>query len=49
MATQLARQPKARPQVQILRRPESIYDYKFEDFVLEGYDPEPNISAPVAI
>ena len=49
VATQLARQPKARPQLQILRRPESIYDYKFEDFVLEGYDPEANISAPVAI
>lgn len=49
VATQLARQPKARPQLKILRHPESIYDYKFEDFVLEGYDPEPNISAPVAI
>jgi thymidylate synthase len=49
VATQLARQPKARPQLKILRHPESIYDYRFEDFVLEGYDPEPNISAPVAI
>ena len=49
VATQLARQPKARPQLKILRHPESIYDYKFEDFVLEGYDAEPNISAPVAI
>lgn len=49
VATQLARQPKARPQLKILRHPESIYGYRFEDFVLEGYDPEPNISAPVAI
>ena len=49
VATQLARQPKARPELKILRQPESIYDYRFEDFVLEGYDPEPNISAPVAI
>ena len=49
VATQLARQPKARPQLKILRHPESIYDYRFEDFELEGYDPEPNISAPVAI
>ena len=49
VATQLARQPKARPQLKILRHPESIYDYKFEDFALEGYDAEPNISAPVAI
>ena len=49
VATQLARQPKARPQLQILRCPDSIYGYKFEDFVLKGYDPEPNIAAPVAI
>ena len=49
VATQLARQPKARPKLKILRHPESIYGYRFEDFVLEGYDPEPNISAPVAI
>ena len=47
--TQLARQPKARPVLEILRKPDSVYDYCFEDFVLQGYDPEPNISAPVAI
>jgi thymidylate synthase len=47
--TQLARQPKARPVLEIVRKPESVYDYCFEDFVLQGYDPEPNISAPVAI
>lgn len=47
--TQLARQPKARPALEIVRKPESVYDYCFEDFVLQGYDPEPNISAPVAI
>jgi thymidylate synthase len=47
--TQLARQPKARPVLEIVRKPDSVYDYCFEDFVLQGYDPEPNISAPVAI
>lgn len=47
--TQLARQPKARPVLEIVRKPDSVYDYYFEDFVLQGYDPEPNISAPVAI
>ncbi len=47
--TQLNREPRARPVVEIVRKPESIYDYRFEDFVLQGYDPEPNISAPVAI
>ena len=47
--TQLTRQPKARPMLEILRKPDTVYDYCFEDFVLQGYDPEPNISAPVAI
>lgn len=47
--TQLARQPKVRPVLEIVRKPDSVYDYCFEDFVLQGYDPEPNISAPVAI
>lgn len=47
--TQLGRKPKARPELEIVRKPESIYDYCFEDFVLKLYDPEPNISAPVAI
>ena len=47
--TQLARQPKSRPTLQINRVPESLYEYRFEDFELVGYDPEPNISAPVAV
>ena len=47
--TQLARQPKGRPALEIVRKPDSVYGYCFEDFVLIGYDPEPNISAPVAI
>ncbi|EHQ58428.1 thymidylate synthase [gamma proteobacterium HIMB55] len=46
---QLARQPKVRPALEIVRKPDSVYGYCFEDFVLQGYDPEPNISAPVAI
>ena len=47
--TQLARQPKGRPALEIVRKPDSVYGYCFEDFLLKGYDPEPNISAPVAI
>jgi len=35
--------------LQINRVPDSLYDYRFEDFELVGYDPEPNISAPVAV
>jgi thymidylate synthase len=28
---------------------ESILDFRYEDFTLEGYDPHPHISAPVAV
>lgn len=46
---QLSRTPKALPRLKILRKPASIYDYRFEDFMIEGYDPEPAIKAPIAI
>lgn len=47
--TQLARTPKALPQLVIKRKPASLYDYCFEDFSLVGYDPYPHIAAPVAV
>ncbi len=47
--TQLKREPKLLPQLRILRRPESIYDYRFEDFELIDYEPFPHIPAPVAV
>lgn len=46
---QLTRSPKKLPQLNIIRKPESIYDYRFEDFLIEGYDPEPGIKAPIAV
>ena len=46
---QLAREPRPLPRLNILRRPDSIYDYRFEDFELLGYDPHPHIPAPVAV
>lgn len=47
--TQLAREPRKLPTLNIKRKPASIYDYKFEDFEIVGYDPHPGIKAPVAI
>ena len=49
VSTQLERTPRALPSLEILRKPDSIYGYRFEDFQLTGYDPAPNIPAPVAI
>ena len=49
VATQLERTPKPLPTLDILRCPNSIYDYRFEDFTLSGYDPAPHIAAPVAV
>lgn len=46
---QLAREVRQLPQLKINRVPKDIYDYKFEDFELIGYDPHPPISAPVAV
>jgi len=46
---QLAREPRPLPRLEILRKPASIYDYRFEDFALRDYDPHPPISAPVAV
>jgi len=49
VATQLAREPMALPQLKILRKPDSLFDYKYEDFELVGYESHPAIKAPVAV
>lgn len=46
---QLSRTPRTYPKLVINRKPSSIFDYKFEDFVIEGYDPWPHIKAPIAV
>lgn len=46
---QMSREPKSLPELKINRKPDSIYDYKFEDFEVLGYEAHPNIKAPVAI
>ena len=47
--TQLAREPDGAPTMAILRRPDSIFDYRIEDFEVSGYAPQASISAPVAV
>jgi thymidylate synthase len=47
--TQLEREPRPYPTLAIRRRPASIFDYEYDDFAFEGYDPHPAIKAPVAV
>ena len=46
---QLSRQPRALPQMKMNPEVKSIFDFKYEDFELVGYDPWPAIKAPVAV
>lgn len=46
---QLTRDTLPLPRLIIARRPASLFDYQFEDFVIEGYESHPAIKAPVAV
>ena len=46
---QLTRTPKPLPVMRINPEVRSIFDFRYEDFSLEGYDPYPSIKAPVAV
>mgnify|MGYP001415317817 CR=1 FL=1 len=46
---QLDRMPRALPRLAINPRVTSIFDFKYEDFDLVGYEPHPHIKAPVAV
>jgi thymidylate synthase len=46
---QLSRTPGPLPKLNILRTPDSLFDYKFEDFEISGYEAQPHIKAPVAV
>jgi thymidylate synthase len=46
---QLSRMPYPLPQLKIHRKPDSIFDYQFEDFEIVGYESHPHIKAPVAV
>ncbi len=46
---QLSREPLALPRLAIKRRPESIFDYQFEDFEILNYEFHPHIKAAIAV
>jgi thymidylate synthase len=46
---QLAREPLPPPRLAIRRRPDSIFDYRFEDFEILDYESHPHIPAQVAV
>ncbi|MGV0980879.1 MAG: thymidylate synthase [Polynucleobacter sp.] len=46
---QLSRDFFPLPKLNILRKPDSIFDYEFEDFEINGYESHPAIKAPVAV
>jgi thymidylate synthase len=47
--TQLTRQPRALPRLEINPAVKDIFAFRYDDFKLVGYDPHPHIAAPVAV
>ena len=46
---QLSRVPSGQARLEIVRKPDSIFDYRIEDFAVTGYEPQAHIPAPVAV
>ena len=49
MKLQLTREPRKLPTIKINNEVNNIFDFKFEDFILENYDPHPHIKGKVAV
>ena len=49
VALQLSRAPHPFPTLRLARQPASLFDYEFEDFIIEDYQHHPAIKAPVAV
>ena len=49
MKLQLTREPRKLPTLKVNKKIKSIFDFKYEDFVLEDYNPHPHIKGKVAV
>ena len=49
MKLQLTREPRKLPTLKVNKKIKSIFDFKFQDFTLEDYNPHPHIKGKVAV